>query len=79
LFGELLPVEAFQKAEEKSRNCDLFFIVGTSALVYPAAGLAEIAKFSGAKLVEVNPEKTPMTAFCDFSLKGNAGGILPLL
>ncbi|CAN5738704.1 NAD-dependent deacylase [soil metagenome] len=79
LFGELLPIETFQTAEIKSRECDLFFIVGTSALVYPAAGLAEIAKFSGAKLVEVNPEETPMTAFCDYSLRGNAGGILPLL
>lgn len=79
LFGEMLPVEAFQIAEEKSRNCDLFFIVGTSALVYPAAGLAEIAKFSGAKLIEVNPEETPMTVFCDFSLRGKAGEILQLL
>lgn len=78
LFGEMLPVEAFQIAEEKSRNCELFFIVGTSALVYPAAGLAEIAKFSGAKIVEINPEKTPMTEFCDFSLRGKAGEILPL-
>lgn len=79
LFGEILPFEAFQKAEQKSRECDLFFIVGTSAIVYPAAGLAEIAKFSGAKLIEINPEETPMTSFCDFSLRGKAGEILPNL
>ena len=79
LFGEMLPLEAFQIAEEKSRNCDLFFIIGTSALVYPAAGLAEIAKFSGAKLVEVNPDETQMTAFCNYSLRGKAGEILPIL
>ena len=79
LFGEMLPIEAFQKAEEKSRNCDLFFIIGTSALVYPAAGLAEIAKFSGAILIEVNPDVTPMTSFCDYSLRGKAGEVLPLL
>ncbi len=79
LFGEMLPVEAFEKAEQKSRNCELFFIIGTSALVYPAAGLAEIAQFSGAKLVEINPEETPLTDFCDFSLRGKAGEILPLL
>ena len=79
LFGEMLPIEAFQKAEEKSRNCELFFIIGTSALVYPAAGLAEIAKFSGAILIEVNPDETPMTYFCDYSLRGKAGEILPLL
>ena len=79
LFGEMLPIEAFQKAEEKSRNCDLFFIIGTSALVYPAAGLAENAKFSGAILIEVNPDETPMTSFCDYSLRGKAGEILLLL
>jgi NAD-dependent deacetylase len=79
LFGEMLPVEVFQKAESKARECDLFFVVGTSALVYPAAGLAEIAKFSGAFLVEVNPEETPMTRFCDESLRGKAGEILPLV
>jgi NAD-dependent protein deacetylase/lipoamidase len=79
LFGEMLPFDAFQKAEIKARECDLFFVVGTSALVYPAAGLAEIAKFSGAFLVEVNPEETPMTAFCDESLRGKAGEILPEL
>lgn len=78
LFGEMLPFQVFQKAEQKARECDLFFVVGTSALVYPAVGLAEIAKFSGAVLVEVNPEETPMTRFCDFSLCGKAGEILPL-
>jgi NAD-dependent deacetylase len=78
LFGEMLPVDAFLKAEQKARECDLFFVVGTSALVYPAAGLAEIAKFSGARLVEINPEATPMTGFCDEVLRGKAGEILPL-
>ena len=77
LFGEMLPVEAFEKAERKAKSCDIFFIVGTSALVYPAAGLAEIAKYSGAKLVEINPEETTMTDFCDFSFRGKAGEILP--
>lgn len=78
LFGEMLPVDAFRKAERKARECDLFFVVGTSALVYPAAGLAQIAEFSGAHLVEVNPEETPMTDFCDERLRGKAGEILPL-
>lgn len=78
LFGEMLPAEVFRRAEEKSRKCELFFIIGTSALVYPAAGLAEIAKISGATLIEVNPEETPLTSFCNFSLRGNAGEVLPL-
>lgn len=79
LFGEMLPVETFIKAEKKARDCDLFFVIGTSALVYPAASLAEIAKSGGAFLVEVNPEETPMTHLCDASLRGKAGEILPLL
>lgn len=79
LFGEMLPFEIFEKAQQKARECEIFFIVGTSALVYPAAGLAEIAKFSGAYLVEVNPEETPMTGFCDETLRGKAGEILPLI
>jgi NAD-dependent deacetylase len=78
LFGEMLPAGAFEKAEEKARKCDLFFVVGTSALVYPAAGLAEIAKRAGALLVEINPEETPMTGFCDETIRGRAGEILPL-
>ncbi len=76
LFGEMLPEGAFEKAEQKTRECDLFFIIGTSALVYPAAGLAEIAKFNGAKLIEINPEETPMTSFCDQTFRGKAGKIL---
>lgn len=79
LFGEMLPIGAFEKAAEKAANCEMFFIVGTSALVYPAAGLAEIAKSNGAYLVEVNPEATPMSSICDESLQSKAGEILPLL
>lgn len=79
LFGEMLPVGAFEKATLKAANCDLFFIVGTSALVYPAAGLTEIAKSNGAYLVELNPEETPMSDYCDESLRGKAGELLPQL
>jgi NAD-dependent deacetylase len=79
LFGEMLPFGAFEKAEQKARSCDLFFVVGTSAFVYPAAGLAEIAKRSGAFLVEINPEETPMTGFCDETIRAKAGEILPLI
>ena len=79
LFGEMLPFGVFQKAERRARECDLFFVVGTSALVYPAAGLAEIAKFSGAFVAEINPEETPMTLLCDFTLRGKGGEILPIL
>ncbi|MBS1796416.1 MAG: NAD-dependent deacylase [Acidobacteria bacterium] len=79
LFGEMLPAGAFERAGRSARSCELFFVVGTSALVYPAAGLAEIAKRSGAVLVEVNPEATPMTDFCDFTIREKAGLALPAL
>lgn len=79
LFGEMLPEGAYEKGAEAAASCDVFFTIGTSALVYPAAMLPEIAKRSGALLVEVNPEETPLTAICDASLRGKAGEILPLL
>lgn len=76
LFGEMLPFGAFESAENAARNCDLFFVIGTSALVYPAAGLTEIAKYHGAFIVEINPEETPMTGFCDETIRAKAGEIL---
>lgn len=78
LFGEMLPSGAFEKAEKAAMQCDLFFVIGTSAFVYPAAGLAGIAKQAGAFLVEINPEATPMTGFCDETIRGKAGEILRL-
>jgi NAD-dependent deacetylase len=53
--------------------------VGTSAIVYPAAGLPYAAAEAGAFLVEVNPEPTPLSEACDVTLRGAAGEILPLL
>jgi NAD-dependent deacetylase len=79
LFGEFLPIGAFERASQKARACDLFFVIGTSALVYPAAALPEIAKEAGAYLVEINPELTPLSDICDEVLQGKAGEVLPLL
>jgi NAD-dependent deacetylase len=78
LFGEMLPVGAFERAVMKARGAELCFVVGTSALVYPAAGLPEIAKSAGAYTVEINPEPTPLSALCDEVIQGKAGEILPL-
>jgi NAD-dependent deacetylase len=77
LFGELLPMRAFARASMKAEACELFFVVGTSALVYPAASLPEIAQAAGAYLVEINPEPTPLSAFCDAVISGRAGEVLP--
>lgn len=78
-FGESLPAEAVALALEASRRCDLFLSVGTSALVQPAASLPFEARHHGATLVEVNVEETPLTAFADYQLKGQAGRVIPLL
>jgi NAD-dependent deacetylase len=78
LFGEMLPVGAFERAAMKARSSELCFVVGTSALVYPAAGLPEIAKAAGAYTVEINPELTPLSDLCDEVIQGKAGEILPL-
>lgn len=78
LFGEMLPAGAFEYAARKASECELCFVVGTSAAVYPAAALPEIAHAAGAYVVEVNPERTPHADFCDESLNGKAGEILPL-
>jgi NAD-dependent deacetylase len=78
LFGELLPPDAFEHAAEEAAHCDLCFVVGTSAIVYPAASLPEIARAAGAYICEVNPERTPLSNLCNEMLTGNAGEVLPL-
>ncbi|HEX8147262.1 MAG TPA: NAD-dependent deacylase [Pyrinomonadaceae bacterium] len=79
LFGEMLPEDVWVRAAERAAACDLCFVVGTSAIVYPAAGLPHAALEAGAFLVEVNPEPTPLSVDCDVTLRGAAGEILPLL
>jgi NAD-dependent deacetylase len=76
-FGEYLPGDQFAGGEKAAINSEIFFVVGTSAVVYPAAGLVNTAKQSGAVLVEVNLESTDISAYVDYSFKGEAGKILP--
>jgi NAD-dependent deacetylase len=78
LFGEMLPAGAFERAVVKAGGSELCFVVGTSALVYPAASLPEIARAAGAYTVEVNPEPTPLSDLCDEVIQGKAGEVLPL-
>jgi NAD-dependent deacetylase len=79
LFGEMLPPGAFETAAERAAECELCFVVGTSAIVYPAASLPEIARSAGAYVCEINPEATPLSNRCDEVLTGKAGEVLPLL
>lgn len=78
-FGEPLPAQALAQALEASRSCDLFFLIGTSAMVYPAAQLPLLAVDNGAMLVEINPAETPLTSDAACSLRGPSGVILPAL
>ncbi|MGO3874966.1 SIR2 family NAD-dependent protein deacylase [Psychrobacter celer] len=77
-FGEALPVQAWQAAEEAAANCDVFISIGTSSLVYPAAGLSQLAKQNGAQVIEINPDPTPDT-IVDITFAEKAGLILPPL
>jgi NAD-dependent deacetylase len=79
LFGEMLPVGVYEEAARRASRAELCLVVGTSALVYPAANLPEVARRAGAYLVEINPEPTPLSAFCDETIQGKAGEVLPLL
>ncbi len=76
-FGEYLPQEQFIASEKAAQDSDVFFIVGTSAVVYPAASLIYTAKENGAYMVEINLEPTEASGIVNDSLLGKAGDILP--
>jgi NAD-dependent deacetylase len=78
-FGEALPVAALQAATEAVQESDLLLVVGTSAVVYPAAALVDHACRPGRTVIEVNLEPTPMSDHVDIRLHGPAGSILPQL
>lgn len=78
-FGESLSPTVLHKAFQLSSECDVMFVIGTSALIQPAASLPLSAAETGAKIVEINPDPTPLTPYADFSFRGKAGEILPLI
>jgi NAD-dependent deacetylase len=78
-FGEILPSGALEAASRAARACDLFFSIGTSSLVYPAAALPHEALEHGAVLVEINPSETLLTPYARYVLRGRAGDVLPNL
>ena len=76
-FGEPLPGDIWMAAERAIAECEVMLVVGTSAVVYPAAGLVPLAKSAGARVIEVNLEETPFTTSVDKSFRGKSGEILP--
>lgn len=78
-FGDLLDEEVVEQATLAIERCDLLVSVGTSGVVWPAAGFPQLAKNGGAYCVEINPEPTEMSYLYDLVLRGKAGAILPRL
>jgi NAD-dependent deacetylase len=78
-FGEMLPPSALESAMTAAEECDVFFSIGTSSLVYPAADLWRRAKDNGSLVIEINKDPTPITPLADYSFLGKAGEILPAL
>ena len=77
MFGEPIPPDVLDSCREAAERCDCMLLVGTSGTVNPAARLPLLAKERGATLIEVNPESTPLTPWCDVVLSGPSDELLP--
>ena len=78
-FGEPLPKASWQAARDAARHCDFFICCGTSALVQPAASLADMAMDAGATILQVNPNPTDLDSSATFTIRGPSGIVLPQL
>jgi NAD-dependent deacetylase len=78
-FGEMLPAAALDAAEQAARRCAVMLVVGTSGAVWPAAGLAGLARRHGATVAIVNPEPSEIDGEAHHLLRGSAAGVLPAL
>ncbi|HYD01436.1 MAG TPA: NAD-dependent deacylase [Phycisphaerales bacterium] len=76
-FGEMLPPAALAAAEEALSACDAFVSIGTSSVVYPAAGFVRMAAMRGAATAEVNAEETAASGIVDVTVRGRSGDVLP--
>ncbi|BDE15989.1 MULTISPECIES: NAD-dependent deacylase [Mycobacterium] len=76
-FGEALPQGPWRQAVEATENADLMVVVGTSSIVYPAAGLPELALARGTAVIEVNPEPTPLSPHATLCVRESASVALP--
>jgi NAD-dependent deacetylase len=75
-FGQSMPENEMRRAQEQTVRCDLFIVVGSSLVVYPAAGFPELAKELGAKLVIINREPTPLDPIADLVVHREIGPTL---
>jgi NAD-dependent deacetylase len=78
-FGEAIPAGPMLAAAEAAEGCDVFLSIGTSSLVYPAAGLADSALHAGSRVIEVNPNTTELSRTAHIAIPGASGVVLPRL
>jgi len=79
-FGEAIPWEAQVTSLKESKSCNVVLVIGTSAVVYPAASIPYTAKERGATIIEINKESTPLThQISDYLICGSAGEIIPAI
>ena len=76
-FGESLDPAVLQRSFDAAKSSDIFFVIGTSGVVQPAASLAGLAKQNGAIIIEINLERTPISHEADLTLLGPSGEVLP--
>jgi NAD-dependent deacetylase len=79
MFGEPIPEDAIMSCYRHAQRADVVLLIGTSAVVYPAAEFPVLAHRNGAKLVEINPQETPLSTFSAAVLRGPSGEVLPKL
>ncbi len=77
-FGEPIPSQALYRSQKEAQSCDLILVIGTSAVVYPAADIPRVAKEAGAQVIEINPERTDLTdRLADLIIQEKAGTAIP--
>ncbi|MFQ5407886.1 MAG: NAD-dependent deacetylase, partial [Anaerolineales bacterium] len=79
LFGEQLPAQVMNAAEQAARNCDLMLVAGSSLETYPVADLPARARSRGARLIIVNRETTPLDALADVVIHADVAEALPAI
>jgi len=78
-FGEFLPQDVLQIASRAAEGAEVLVVVGTSAVVYPAAGLVEVTAMHGGKVIEINPDPSALAHVATVQLRGPSGDVLPRL
>lgn len=78
-YGEMLPADALERATRAASTAEVALVVGTSSLVYPAAELPSMVAAAGGRVVEINPDETPLSHRADVRWPAAAGEALPAL